>query len=79
LPKILRAPIASATSVGIETAHACEPGTKKVKIRAGRSIPPSAEIAGRSASLGRCSPSRISRPINIKKIKVRISESTVKE
>jgi hypothetical protein len=79
LPKILKAPIASATSVGIETAQAREPGTKRVKIRAGRSIPPRAEIAGRIASLGRCSPSLISRPINTKKMKVKISESTVKE
>ena len=44
----------------------------------GIAITLSAEMAGRIASLGRCSPSLISRPMITKKMKVKISESTAK-
>jgi hypothetical protein len=71
--------MARATSVGIATAHACDSGIRARKIKAGKSIPPRAEIAGRIASLGFCRPSRISSPIKRKKMKVSTSESMREE
>jgi hypothetical protein len=75
-PARLRTPIARATSVGIATAHACEPWLRNLKIRAGRIIPERAQRAGNIASFAFSRPSRISNPMRIKKMKVRISEST---
>ena len=77
-PRSESAPTASATSVGMETAQAGEFGFRAIKIIAGRSIPPSAQIPGKIASLGFSSPCRISSPIRRKKIKVRMCESMSK-
>ena len=76
LPNKLKAPIASATSVGIATAQPCECVLAARNIRAGNTIPLRAHNEGSIASFAWVRPSRISRPINTKKMKVSNSEST---
>ena len=75
LPRILSAPIASATSVGIATAQALAPVCSAININAGTIMPESAHKLGRIISLGLFRPSRISSPMRIKKAKVRMCES----
>jgi len=75
-PRKLNAPIANATSVGIATAHALAPVCRAIKMIAGKTIPESAQSPGSMISFGLLSPSRISRPIKTKKVKVNMWEST---
>jgi hypothetical protein len=75
-PRILRAPIANATSVGMVTAHAFTPVWSAINISAGNIMPESAHKPGRIISFGLLRPSRISRPIKMKKAKVKRFEST---
>ena len=76
-PRKLSAPIANVTSVGIATAQALAPVCRAIKIIAGKTIPESAQRPGSNISFGLFSPSRISRPINIKKVNVNRLESTL--
>ena len=69
--------MARATSVGIATAQAFDPVLSPTKISAGTIIPASAQSPGSTTSFGRWRPSRISRPISTKNMKVRTFESMV--
>jgi hypothetical protein len=62
----------------MDTAQAGESGLREIKIIAGSSIPPSAQIPGNIASLGFSRPCRISSPIKRKKTKVKKCESMSK-
>ena len=52
LPKMLKAPTASATSVGIATAQADECVPNRSKIRAGNTMPDKAQSIGRITAFG---------------------------